>query len=141
MLIKTGNLFKQGGGRPGRFQRKNWKPRCFKLTTEALDYYDYKSGQLKGTIDLTACLGPQAIEVMPTDCARKSLFSTTPMWRMAIQTRTRRWFLAADTEAILVEWADALVMVLGKLQLRQTTPPLSPSAAASRDIAVTQPCA
>ncbi|KAF0701018.1 Aste57867_8464 [Aphanomyces stellatus] len=108
-MIKTGTLFKKGAG-GGLFQRQNWKPRYFKLTKDALFYYDYDSGMQKGTIDLTSC-GRKALEVMPAD-SKKTGRSESSEWRLAINTPGRRWLLAAESEEEMHAWVQAIDGVL-----------------------------
>ncbi|CAK4083547.1 unnamed protein product [Aphanomyces euteiches] len=143
MLVKTGNLYKKGAGGPGLFQRQNWKPRCFKLTHDALYYYDYNSGTLKGTIDLSSCKDDGAVHVLARDCAKKTKASA---WRFAIDTPTRRWFFAADTEADMLAWTAAIRQVI-QLQkkaspaIKEATPVDKPARLAPIHPSTTGPCA
>ncbi|KAF0696664.1 Aste57867_12600 [Aphanomyces stellatus] len=108
MSVKAGVLFKKGSGQ-GLFPRRNWKPRHCTLTHDALRYYDCQDGRLKGQIDLTH--GDACVDLMPADCPKTGQ-SAASVWRIAIQTPTRRFFVAAPTEREMHDWAAALALVV-----------------------------
>ncbi|KAH9187654.1 hypothetical protein AeNC1_010369 [Aphanomyces euteiches] len=108
MVIKEGSLFKKGAG-DGLLSRKNWKPRYFRLTDRSLEYYCTHTGQQKGCIDLSQC-NVDSLQVMPPDCIKTGSSDST-MWRLAINTLSRRFFVAADSETTMHEWAFALLDV------------------------------
>ncbi|ETV86440.1 hypothetical protein H257_01635 [Aphanomyces astaci] len=108
LKVRTGMLYKKGK-RGLVFGRANWKPRFFVLTSKALRYYASATGSLKGVVDLTAC-GPHDIQAMPQDCPKTGT-SSASIWRIAIQTPTRRFFLAAQTSHDMDAWVHDLVEV------------------------------
>ncbi|KDO21584.1 hypothetical protein SPRG_13268 [Saprolegnia parasitica CBS 223.65] len=108
MPIKSGVLFKRGAG--GLFQRKNWKPRYFELSDHALRYYTHQGGACKGQVCLDD-LDSSALELMPTDLPKTGSSASTG-WRIAIQTPTRRFVVAAATHREMTEWMVALLTIL-----------------------------
>ncbi|KAF0684509.1 Aste57867_23508 [Aphanomyces stellatus] len=105
---RTGMLFKKGK-KYGLLGRANWKPRFVVLTADALEYYAAPGGALKGKIDLTQCKEGD-IEVMPHDCP-KTGHSMSTIWRIAIQTPARRFFVAANTAPEMDSWFQDLVEI------------------------------
>ncbi|OQS04904.1 hypothetical protein THRCLA_20765, partial [Thraustotheca clavata] len=108
-VIKSGVLYKRGSGN-GLFQRKNWKPRYFELTLSHLFYYDFQTRGLKGAVSLES-IDPSAIECMPED-AIKTGNSASTIYRIAINTPTRRLLLSAANEIEMEAWLDAIVTVV-----------------------------
>ncbi|KAF0701019.1 Aste57867_8465 [Aphanomyces stellatus] len=111
-----------------------------------LAYYDYKSGTLKGQVNLAE----GDVEVLPTDCLKaRNEFNPSSEWRLAINTPARRLFVAADSEAHMYEWADAIRGVIRKnmeqrlektnsTALADQSPRMSPRVSLT---ATNQPCA
>ncbi|KAF0696375.1 Aste57867_12872 [Aphanomyces stellatus] len=116
-VVKTGTLFKKGSGHGLLFHRHNWKARYVVLTTDSLSYYDHQDGHLKGSIDLSACT-LDSLQVMPADC-RKTGHSAASEWRLAIDTASRRFFVAAACERDMRAWIDALASVFRANEMRR----------------------
>lgn len=106
-VLRTGVLFKKGSG-AGPFGRRNWKPRYFVLTASKLQYYTFEDGDLKGEVDLRGC-DENVLEVMPAD-SMKTGSSASTIWRVAINTPSRRLLVAAGTEMEMNDWVDKLVL-------------------------------
>ncbi|CAK4081373.1 unnamed protein product [Aphanomyces euteiches] len=104
--LKSGMLFKKGKRMLGLFGRANWKPRYAVLTPKALTYYTAPSGKLKGRIDLNQ-VSPNDIDVMPRECLKTGK-SKSSIWRIAIQTPKRRFFIATQSAMEMNAWAIAL---------------------------------
>ncbi|ETV66978.1 hypothetical protein H257_16772 [Aphanomyces astaci] len=109
MNVKCGTLFKKSSGN-GFFKRYHWTPRHCILTTTSLSYYTHQGGAWKGSIDLTECT-LQSLEEMPADCPKTGR-SVATGWRIAIQTPTKRYFIAATCERDMHEWLQALKVVI-----------------------------
>ncbi|ETV66976.1 hypothetical protein H257_16770 [Aphanomyces astaci] len=129
-IVKRGTLFKKSSGN-GFFKRYHWTPRHCILTTASLSYYTHQGGAWKGSIDLTECT-LQSLEAMPADCPKTGR-SVATGWRIAIQTPTKRYFIAATCERDMHEWLQALkeVVLVNEKRRRRlskiTSPPLLPS--------------
>ncbi|OQS04725.1 hypothetical protein THRCLA_20809 [Thraustotheca clavata] len=108
-VMKSGVLFKKGSGM-GFFHRRNWKPRYFELTMNALNYYDEQGGKLKGKVVLHNLVA-QDIEIMPCDGVKTGKSASTN-WRICINLPSRRFFVAAATEHEMYQWIQALVYVV-----------------------------
>ncbi|KAF0684510.1 Aste57867_23509 [Aphanomyces stellatus] len=111
VVWRTGMLFKKGK-KAGLFSRANWKPRYVVLTSECLKYYKIPGGPLKGKVDLRTCT-PQDIEMMPADCF-KTGNSSSSIWRIGIQTPTRRFFIATQSSNEMDVWFKDLVDITAK---------------------------
>ncbi|EQC26377.1 hypothetical protein SDRG_15788 [Saprolegnia diclina VS20] len=107
-VVKAGVLFKKGSG-GGLLKRKNWKPRYFELTQNALRYFTFQDGEVKGEIMLKTC-GEDVLEIMPAD-SMKTGGSASTIWRIAINAPSRRLLIAAGTEHEMNDWVDALLAV------------------------------
>ncbi|KAH9151789.1 hypothetical protein LEN26_003775 [Aphanomyces euteiches] len=102
----TGVFYKKGSGQ-GFFHRQNWKRRAFQLTHTELNYYDIdQATKLRGTLDLTSC-SLADLQVMPADCKKTGRTPAT-QWRVAIQTPSRRFVFAAETENEMQKLVQAL---------------------------------
>ncbi|ETV91201.1 hypothetical protein H310_14201 [Aphanomyces invadans] len=134
MAFKTGTLYKKGSGN-GFFKRYDWTPRHCILTSTALHYFTCQDGALKGSIDLTECT-LQSLEVMPADCPKTGR-SVATGWRIAIQTPTQRYFIAAPSERDMHEWLHALKIAVKLNELRW----LQSATTVKRAIHFTTPCA
>jgi hypothetical protein len=108
LKLRSGMLYKKGKG-GFIFGRANWKPRYFVLTSKALRYYASPKGSLKGIVDLASC-SPEDIQAMPHDCPKTGA-SGASIWRIAIQTPTRRYFLAATSSSDMNAWFHDLTEV------------------------------
>ncbi|CAK4109080.1 unnamed protein product [Aphanomyces euteiches] len=101
MVLHQGMLWKQGQ------IRRNWKLRYMELSATELKYFDNTTR--KGSVDLTQCL-PTDLEIMPADKPKTGTSDSTP-WRLAIQTRERRFCVAAATEQDMYAWAFSILAI------------------------------
>ncbi|CAK4076481.1 unnamed protein product [Aphanomyces euteiches] len=110
-LVRTGIMYKKGS-KTGFFSRANWKPRFFTLTWDKLSYYLFEGGELKGEVDLRQCKLDD-IQVMPAD-SKKTGHSASSIWRISINTPSRRLLVAAASEFEMNEWVEDLREVVAR---------------------------
>ncbi|KAF0684508.1 Aste57867_23507 [Aphanomyces stellatus] len=115
---RAGMLYKKGQ-KHGLFGRANWKQRFVVLTSESLLYFTAPGGTLKGQVDLRQCTLSD-IDAMPAD-AIKTGRSNSSTWRIAIQTPTRRFFIAAKSAKEMREWMKDLLDIARGNQLCPST--------------------
>ncbi|CAK4685901.1 hypothetical protein LEN26_002622 [Aphanomyces euteiches] len=109
VVLRGGLAFKKGSRRHW-WSLSNWKLRYIVLTDTKLSYYTPMKGKIKGSIDLRDCT-PRDIQIMPSDCP-KTGSSKSSIWRIAIRTPSRRFVMAALSEADMMAWVDALDSVI-----------------------------
>ncbi|KAF0710259.1 hypothetical protein AaE_012613, partial [Aphanomyces astaci] len=105
IVWRSAMLFRKG--EPTVFGRGKWKPRYAVLTSTSITYYTNPSQSvLEHTVDLAHC-SPTDIEQMPHDCP-KTGHSASSIWRIAIQTPTRRHFIAVTSPDEMNRWFQDL---------------------------------
>eukprot|EP00041_Stephanoeca_diplocostata_P019685 m.428095 g.428095 ORF g.428095 m.428095 type:complete len:635 (-) comp21369_c0_seq2:252-2156(-) len=93
--IKTGFLFKQGGG------FKTWKKRFFVLTSSAIAYYTDQTrhqAELKGGVLLEHI----------KDCKPAESFDTRKPYAISVETNDRRYLFQAKDNEEMASWIDAI---------------------------------